>query len=197
MLARKIKEQRYTYEDYLTWGDDERWEIINGIAYNMSPAPNTSHQSVVVNFAYLLKSNLLGKKCRSFVSPIDVVLSEDNVVQPDVIIVCDPKKITKQNIQGAPDIVFEILSPSTSLKDKTIKKDLYEKYGVKEYILVNPSERYVEHSILENGKYSLPLVSGPDQKLVLKTLKITIPLKDVFDFEETSNVLHFPPVKRK
>ncbi len=141
----------YTYADYLTWPEDERWELIDGEAFDMTPAPTTRHQEVLLEIASQLKISLHGKPCRVFPAPVDVVFpsaarSEDsakNVVQPDVIVVCDPAKIRDTGIFGAPDLVVEILSPSTSSKDHIRKKALYERNGVKEYWLVHPVERVV------------------------------------------------------
>ncbi len=99
-------DKKYTYKDYLKWPDDERWEIIDGVAYNMSPAPSIRHQIIVGNFYTLLNLKLKGKSCRVFIAPTDVVLSEYDVVQPDILVVCDKKKITKANISGAPDIAI-------------------------------------------------------------------------------------------
>jgi len=184
-LAQKTK-KGFTYADYLTWPDDERWELINGDAYNMTPAPTTRHQNIVYNVSFILKSKLLNKSCRPFVAPTDVVLSEYDVVQPDVFVVCDEKKITEANIQGAPDLTVEVLSPATALKDKREKKNLYEKYGVKEYIIVDPAAQYVERFLLEEGGlYGKGGIFGPKEVLPLVSLKkIEIPLWEIFEVEE-------------
>ncbi|MBI2339765.1 MAG: Uma2 family endonuclease [Deltaproteobacteria bacterium] len=178
--AKKIR-HKYTYRDYLTWGDDERWEIIGGEAYNMSPAPTFAHQQVVARLTHFLMTRLEGKQCIPVMAPIDVVLSEEDVVQPDVIVVCDKQKIQKTHIAGAPDLVIEVLSPSTSLKDRREKKDLYEKFGVKEYLLVDPDEKYVERYFLQKGKYGSSEVFGPKDKLASRSLKgVRLPLKEIF-----------------
>lgn len=184
-LAQKTK-KGFTYADYLTWPDDERRELINGEAYNMTPAPTTRHQNIVYNVSFILKSKLLNKSCRPFVAPTDVVLSEYDVVQPDVFVVCDEKKITEANIQGAPDLIVEVLSPATALKDKREKKNLYEKYGVKEYIIVDPAAQYVERFLLEEGGlYVKSEIFGPKEVLPLVSLKeIEIPLWEIFEVEE-------------
>ena len=184
-LAQKTK-KGFTYADYLTWPDDERWELINGDAYNMTPAPTTRHQNIVYNVSFILKSKLLNKSCRPFVAPTVVVLSEYDVVQPDVFVVCDEKKITEANIQGAPDLTVEVLSPVTALKDKREKKNLYEKYGVKEYIIVDPAAQYVERFLLEEGGlYGKGGIFGPKEVLPLVSLKkIEIPLWETFEVEE-------------
>ena len=184
-LAQKTK-KGFTYADYLIWPNDERWELIDGGAYNMTPAPTTRHQNIVYNVSFILKSKLLNKSCRPFVAPTDVVLSEYDVVQPDVFVVCDEKKITEANIQGAPDLIVEVLSPATALKDKREKKNLYEKYGVKEYIIVDPAAQYVERFLLEEGGlYVKSEIFGPKEVLPLVSLKeIEIPLWEIFEVEE-------------
>ena len=117
---KKESEKKFTRTDYLAWPEDERWEIIDGEAYCMTPAPSIRHQDIVINLATQLKQKLGGGPCRTFVAPTDVVLSGYDVVQPDILVVCDKKKITDANVQGAPDLIIEVLSPYTSLKDKRV-----------------------------------------------------------------------------
>ncbi len=181
-LAQKT-EKRFTYKDYLKWPDEERWELVDGVAYNMTPAPSFRHQRVAGMFYHILMNNLKGKSCIPGIAPTDVVLSEYDVVQPDIFVVCDKNKITKANIQGAPDLIIEVLSPSTTLKDKREKKVCYEKYGVREYIIVDPMENYVERFYLEDdGSYSKGNIFGPKEVLPLTSLEeIEISLSDVFD----------------
>ena len=183
-LAQKIS-NKFTYADYITWPDEERWELIDGEAYNMTPAPTTRHQNIVYNISFILKSQLLGMPCRPFVAPTDVVFAERDVVQPDVFVVCDENKITEANIQGAPDLIIEVISPATALKDKRGKKAQYEKYGVKEYIIINPTEQYVERFLLgEDGLYDRGAIFGPMEVLPIVALeRIEIPLWEVFEVE--------------
>lgn len=180
MLATK-KTEFFTYQDYLKWPDDERWEIIEGKAFYLGPpAPILEHQSVAGDFFGILREKLKGQKCTPFISPVDVVFSDTNVVQPDVVVVCDPSKLQKTHIHGAPDIVIEVLSPSTALKDKREKKVLFEKYGVKEYIIVHPGDSFVEYYQLKNGQFLPPLILGPESELVFHALNVSIPLKEIF-----------------
>ena len=102
---------RDTLADYLTWPDEERWELIGGVAYNMAPAPAVKHQDIAGEFFARLKEKLRGKACKPFIAPVEVVLSEVDVVQPDVFVVCDTAKITDKNIRGAPELVAEVLFP--------------------------------------------------------------------------------------
>jgi Uma2 family endonuclease len=127
---------RFTYSDYQTWPDDERWEIIGGKAYAMTPAPSLKHQKALGTLHLKFAGFFLGKASTVFIAPTDVVLDDRNVVQPDLFVVCDKNKMTDANIKGAPDLVIEVLSPSTCLKDKREKKALYERFGVREYLLV-------------------------------------------------------------
>ena len=138
--------RRYTVQDYLSWPDDVRCELIHGQVYDMTPTPSLDHQEVVgALYAALRDESARGRhggggSCRVFVAPVDVVLSRDTVVQPDVVVVCDPAKTAdRQRVQGAPDLVVEVLSPSTSIKDRREKRALYEAHGVPEYLIVDPA----------------------------------------------------------
>ena len=187
MVLVNLKENRkYTYKDYLTWPDEERWEIIEGVAYDMSPAPVPEHQRISIKLTILIETALEGKKCVLYSAPCDVVLSDETVVQPDLLVVCDPSKITAKNIQGAPDLVIEILSPSTSQKDQEIKKDLYERHGVREYIIVDPDAQSVYRYVLsENGAYSPADIFDNHAKLYLVSLPgLSIPLWNVFEIDQ-------------
>lgn len=181
---------RYSYGDYLQWGDDERWEIIEGEAISMIPAPVPLHQQIQGEIYRQISTFLKGKKCKVFLAPCDVLLPEkgeadehvDTVVQPDVFVVCDGKKIALKNIRGAPDLIFEILSPHTSRKDQTLKKKLYEKHGVKEYCIAFPQEKILQRFVLKQGKYGEPEIFTETDKLALKTLpKFSLRLVDVFN----------------
>ena len=140
-LALNLQET-YTYGDYLRWDDGERWELIDGVAYNMTPAPNRRHQAILRELSYQFTAFLAGKPCEVYFSPFDVRLPEHNekdeevttVVQPDLVVICDPDKLDDRGCRGAPDLVNEILSPSTSRKDMKTKLELYEKRGVREYL---------------------------------------------------------------
>ncbi len=171
-----------TYQEYLSRPEDERWEIIDGVAYNMVPAPNTRHQTILVNLTLVVGNALRNSMCRLFVAPTDVVLSEENVVEPDVFVVCDPTKMTERCIRGAPDVVFEIISPSSTKKDRLVKRRLYERFGVKEYVLVDPDGPCVERFLLdESGRYGVSEIFDSSQTLTLKSLNgVYIPLAEIF-----------------
>ena len=161
------REERFTYGDYLTWDDDERWEIIDGVPYDMSPAPAPTHQLILGELYLQFSLWLKGKPCRLFLAPFDVRLPEagesddqvETVVQPDLSIICDSTKLDKAGCRGAPDLVVEILSPATARKDLTVKFAKYERAGVREYWIVDPEGKTVRIFILgEDGRYGPPLL---------------------------------------
>ncbi len=182
MLKPKL-EIFYTYADYLSWPDEERWEIIEGVPYSMSPAPNPYHQEILGELTWQFENflrNKKDKKCKVYFSPIDVILSEKKstddeiftVVQPDIIITCDLKKIDKRGHQGSPDFIVEVVSPFNASNDYIKKLNLYEKYGVKEYWIVDPRNLVVQVYILgKNGKYKRPNAFSIDDKVKLHILK--------------------------
>ncbi len=180
----------FSYADYLSWPDDERWEIIEGVAYDMSPAPNTEHQSISFKLSGILYNFLKNKQCEAFVAPFDVRLAETEhetdeelktVVQPDIVVICDQNKIDKRGCLGAPDIAVEILSPSTSYKDQTEKLLLYEKHGVKEYWIVNPDAKYVMIYHFKGVKYSKPEYLNENDTLESRAVEgLTIDLSELW-----------------
>lgn len=143
--------QTYTYADYLSWPEDERWELIDGEPYDMTPAPSTSHQTVFRELFLQLGNWFRNRQCKLFSAPYDFRLAREgeseeqirDVVQPDIAVVCAPDGIDEKGGRKAPDFVIEILSPSTASKDHIVKRRLYERHGVKEYWLVHPDERIV------------------------------------------------------
>lgn len=181
--AKRI-DKKYTYADYLTWPEGERWEIIDGEAYDMTPAPTTTHQRIVQRIGARVELFFTGKPCVPFIAPTDVVLDETSIVQPDVLVVCDRAKITEANIQGAPDLVVEVLSPSTKLKDKREKKALYERFGVQEYLLFHPEDGMVDRYRLVDGRYLSEDVFNWDETLTLATFPdLTLDLWAIFGRE--------------
>ena len=167
MALPKTSGRRFTYADYLKWPDDERWELIDGEAYAMSPAPTISHQTLVLDIARQIADTLEGARYRALIAPVDVLLpvsdeAEDRtatVVQPDILVVCDPAKITERNVRGAPDWIIEVLSPATARHDHLTKRDLYERAGVREYWLVHPVDRVVTVYVLKDGHYGGPEIA--------------------------------------
>ena len=159
------EDRRYTYRDYRTWPENERWELLHGTAYAMSPAPRRDHQGLVIRIATRIAAHLEDAPCKLYAAPIDVFfpavdepLDEvDVVLQPDVVVVCDPAKLVPEGIRGAPDLIVEVISPASAMRDQTEKRLLYEAAGVREYWIANPNTLEVlVYSLLE-GKFGLPV----------------------------------------
>ena len=175
---RALSYDRYTYDDYIRWEAGFRCELIDGIVYMMS-APSVWHQRVVKRLATRLDSYLEGKKCESFIAPFDVRLfpkdnnSDDTVVQPDVIVVCDEKKVSDGlSCRGAPDVIFEVLSDSTKSMDLLEKRRLYERAGVNEYWVIGKG--YAIRWILDGGKYKENKFNGGVNGIELEKISLNI-----------------------
>jgi Uma2 family endonuclease len=164
----KVKEPdlsgTYTYADYMTWDWDQFAELINGKVFKMSPAPSRAHQDISGNLFGPFWQYLRGKQCKVFAAPFDVRIPGPSkkkadkdivtVVQPDICVVCDPSKLDDRGCIGAPDLIVEILSKYTSIKDIKLKFDVYETAGVNEYWVVHPEAHTLLVYILDqNGKY--------------------------------------------
>ena len=147
-----------TYEDYLNIPGDDRYELING-EFILVSAPNTAHQWASLRFSLSVGGFVLSKGLgQVFVAPYEVVLTDPegiNIIQPDIIFVSKEREhiITPANIQGAPDLIVEILSPSTGRRDRTTKLELYARHGVGEYWIADPEARTVVVMSLKDGKF--------------------------------------------
>jgi len=154
----------HTYGDYLKWPEDVRYELIDGIAYLMAPAPTVRHQNIAGEIFRQLANALEDHPCLAMIAPVDVVLpladeadaQADTVVQPDVLVVCDSEKIGEKRVRGAPDLVVEVLSPSTAGHDMVLKRRIYERAGVREYWLIHPTDRVLTVYRLEAAEFGKP-----------------------------------------
>ncbi len=157
-VAYKIEKKLLTYQDYINLPEDgNRYEVINGELI-MVAAPNTGHQFVSGNIYFELYRFIQKRKIGKILdAPVDVLLSESNVVQPDIFFVSkeNSKIVTEKNISGAPDMVIEIISPSTAYYDLLEKKELYAVHGVREYWIVEPKKMWIEVYINQNGKFEV------------------------------------------
>jgi len=184
--------KRYTYADYLTWIDDVRRELIEGFI-KLLPVPRLSHAMVSSNISWHLRAILTKKKgkCKVLYAPVDVRFPKNGetannkiytVVQPDICVVCDASKLDEDGCLGAPDMIVEILSPSTAKKDMTEKFVLYEESGVKEYWLVHPGDKAVHVFILQNNaKYDAGQIYERKGKIPIYIFdNYLIDLDDVF-----------------
>jgi len=184
------KGTNFTYGDYVKWPEDERWELINGYAYNMSPAPSRRHQKISRDLEFQIVDFLADKPCEVYDAPFDVRLPEadeqdediETVVQPDIVVVCDENKLDDKGCRGAPDLIIEILSPFTAPKDMKIKLSLYEKHGVKEYWIVHPTDNIIlVFKLGKNKMYGKPEVYTEEDKIKTAILEgLEIELSKVF-----------------
>jgi len=173
-LAESLVE--YTYEDYESFPEDFRCELIDGVVYMMS-APDIWHQDMLGDLYTKIRAYLIGKKCRVFMAPFDVRLfprkdkKDRTVVQPDIIIVCDEDKLSDgKACRGAPDLVIEILSDSTRSHDLNTKKEKYERAGIKQYIVVG-KDRVLNYVLVE-GEYSVTRLVRGEQGAKVSLLPI-------------------------
>ena len=182
--------KKYTYTDYLTWPEGERWEIIDGVPY-MQAAPTWQHQAISGDIFSQFYSYLKDKPCRVFSAPFDVCISEDkesdeeisNIIsQPDIVVVCDESKLRKTGYFGIPSLIIEISSPSTAKKDKILKFNKFEKAGVTEYWIVEPENKLINVFLLqENNRYGRPDIYSDEDKITVTTFpELIIDLKSVF-----------------
>ena len=157
-------DERFTYKEFKTWPEEERWELIHGAPFRMQ-SPRTVHQRAVGRLFAQLFRWFEGKTCEPFVAPFDVLLRDrpdqaedevDTIVEPDLLVVCDPALVKENGVHGAPDWVLEILSPSTSWRDQTEKRALYERHGVKEYWVLNPDTLDLAIYRWANGQFGAP-----------------------------------------
>ncbi len=202
---RQKDETGYTYTDYLTWNADERWEIIGGKLFNMSPAPGRTHQTVSRRIAFEINALLKDEECEVFYAPFDVLLapadSKDqditDVVQPDILVVCAREKLDERGCKGAPDWVIEITSPGTASRDHIVKRKLYERYGVMEYWIVQPVDRIVMvYRLDSDGCYTRPDVYGETDAVPVEVIGgLVLDLKKVFRQlpQSVSNPVSKPP----
>lgn len=154
---------RYTYADYASWPEDQRYELIDGVAYAMTE-PNRRHQAIVGEVYRQIANALEGHPCRVYLAPFDVRLPKadeadaqvDTVMQPDLSVFCDRRKLDDKGARGAPDWVIEVLSPNTAGHDHILKRRVYERAGVREYWLVHPTDRIVTVYWLIDGEYGRP-----------------------------------------
>ena len=184
-----VNPKEWTYEDYLALpeGGPIRYEVIDGDLC-MTPSPNIRHQKISMNLSeivrHFLRSNPLGE---IFAAPCDVVFSQEllQVVEPDLVFVSKDHSsiLTEKNIQGVPDLLVEILSPTTEVNDRRLKFSLYERFGVPEYWIVDPETETVQVFRLVEGHYASPLEFRKEDRLETPFLPgLSIPLSDVFPF---------------
>ncbi|MFH0908284.1 MAG: Uma2 family endonuclease [bacterium] len=175
------------WTEYQGLPEGERWEIIHGEAYDMSPSPMRRHQRAVVELSRQIGNHFKGQKCEAYVAPLDVKLDDVCVVQPDVFVVCDKRICHDTHINGAPDLIIEVLSPTSIHRDRFIKFGLYAQKGVSEYWIVDPDAQRVEVFVHHRGTYRLACAYEKNEtarSVKFKALKVA--LSDVFDVSDES-----------
>lgn len=202
------KKERYSYIDYLQW--EGRWELLDGEAVDMSPAPGTQHQEISMILSLILGNFLKSKCCKLYAAPFDVRFGEVQtksyhspsdadediytVVQPDLVVYCDESKLDKKGGRGAPDLVIEILSESTAFRDETEKLKLYEKHRVPEYWIINPVARFVLQYIYKDNSYGKPEYLLESEVLRSRVLEgFSLNLVDVWVEDFPDSVREEPP----
>ena len=183
------QENRYTLADALAWDEQERIELIDGYPVMMAP-PNRAHQKISGELFGQLRDYLKGKKCEVYAAPFAVRLFEqdgdrpedvDTLVEPDVSVVCDPSKLDDTGCRGAPDLVMEVLSPSTTRHDRFTKFNLYQRAGVREYWIIDLADKSVQVFVLEDGHYTAQEFGTAGDMVRVNVLKdCAIDLSQVF-----------------
>ena len=183
--------ERYTVEQYLAWQEDgARYELLEGIPYELN-APTVEHQELVGGLHYALQHYQRerskngsgdGVACLILFAPVDVILSDITVVQPDLIVVCNRAMVVDGRVRGAPDLVVEVLSPSTASRDMKQKHRLYQMAGVPQYLLIYPSYRCAElYSLGADGRYAAPEVLDVGDTLSVQVAPdFILTLADIF-----------------
>lgn len=180
----------FNYADYLSWANGKRCELIDGIPIDMTPAPSRMHQKVLGDLYNQFYNFLKDKPCEVYIAPFDVRLpssgeqdeTSSTVVQPDLVVVCDSKKLDERGCKGTPDLIIEVLSPETAKKDLSVKLQLYERAGVSQYWVAHPVDKTVMVFLLdERDQYSKPSVFGEDEKMKVELLNgLVIDFSTVF-----------------
>ena len=197
-LPVKKADHKFTYKDYCTWPEDERWELIDGTAYDMSPAPLLDHQRIAGNIFTSIKIYLSDKECEPFIAPFDIFFPETEdqdindvvtVVQPDISVICDKSKLMSRGCFGAPNLLIEILSPSTMKKDLRQKFDLYQNSGVREYWIVDPGNKFVRvYQLQEDGLYDDGILYAEEGCRVISSVLegFELPYNEIFETAASS-----------
>ncbi|OIP89749.1 MAG: hypothetical protein AUK55_13995 [Syntrophobacteraceae bacterium CG2_30_61_12] len=180
----------FTYRDYSEW-DEGRYELINGVVHDMTPAPSRIHQEVSIQLLRQLLNRLDRQApCKVYVAPFEVRFPDADeadhkirtVVQPDLAVICDSSKLDDRGCRGAPDWIIEIVSPSTASQDYIRKLALYEKYGVREYWIVHPTDRIaMVYTMAEDGRYGRAKIYSAEDRVEAAVIEgLVIDLGEVF-----------------
>lgn len=177
----EVEQARITYREMARLDDKKRWELIDGHPFQIS-APSPLHQEVVGTFHVAMALALRGKRCRVYLSPIHVRLSDWDIVQPDLVVVCDPEQVRPTHLDGPPTIAVEVVSPSSSRHDRVRKLRLYARFGVQEYWLVTPMPPSLEVLVLDGDTYRVAQVHSDSGRFQSPTVPdLDLDLAEVFE----------------
>ena len=183
------QEKRLSWQDYQTWSDDQRWELIDGEPFLMTPSPRPLHQELVASFHLAMAAALKGSPCRVYLSPLDVRLSDRDVVQPDLLVLCDRRQVAPTHVEGPPALVVEVLSPSSSRHERLRKLALYARSGIREYWLVTPMPPLLEVLVLDGESYRVAGVHAEVGRFTSPTLPaLELDLAELFEPCDTSGL---------
>ena len=170
----------YTIEEYYKIREDIRAELYEGYLVVME-SPTLRHQGMITEFIAQLYTFLKGKKCKIYTSPgVHLFSKEATIFEPDIVVVCEKSKLGKRNVEGTPDFVVEILSPSTTRMDRKLKFDKYQKAGVKEYWIIDPDRCLLEANLLINNKYVTTVYNETENTPITTLNNFEINLTEVF-----------------
>ncbi|MBQ6359844.1 MAG: Uma2 family endonuclease [Lachnospiraceae bacterium] len=175
----------YTLEDYLALPDDKRYELIDGVLYDMA-SPTSVHQTIGGFIYHKMMDHVMrkGGSCLPLIAPLDVQLDMDDrtIVEPDVMVVCDRSKVTRKRVFGAPDMIIEVLSPSTARKDSFLKLHKYANAGVREYWLIDPDRKVVVQYYFEESE--IPKIYGFSDSVPIRIWndELRIDMKEVSEW---------------
>ena len=172
-------DKKYTYDEYEKLDDDNRYELLDGVIFLMTP-PLRIHQEIGGELYRSLGNFLAGKPCKVYIAPFLVRLDNNTALEPDLAVVCDKSKLDAKGCFGAPDMVIEILSPSTASYDKVLKFNKYLEAGVREYWIVDPSDKIVSVHILRDGEYIVRSYGETDSIPVFILDGFEISMKEVY-----------------
>ena len=184
-VALSQEAKQYTYADFLGWDENARAELVDGEVV-MLGAPSTNHQGVLTELLFQIRNYLEGKPCRVFVSPYAVRLNpqenngDDTVLEPDLVVICDSAKIEKHGCRGAPDMIVEIISPSSASYDRVVKFRKYQQGKVREYWIVDPETKTVQVCVLNENGYLVTIYDHNESVPVAALPGCTIALGKIF-----------------
>ncbi|MFX3625103.1 MAG: Uma2 family endonuclease [Ectobacillus sp.] len=189
MSIQRDENSRYTFQDYIKWDEGERYEIMDGELV-MLATPTRKHQGIVSFLTTSFNMHFHGNKCKVYPAPFSVRFSEaddydhaDNVFEPDISIVCNKDQLDEYGCKGAPSLIVEVLSPSTAKNDRVKKYNSYQKFGVKEYWIVDPVNETVEVYVLEDGIYQRWNAFGIEDAISSKQFEyLEVSAEDLFTY---------------